>query len=380
MSIRIGDSACLSRAMITPQSRAVESRRYWDFNTEWLEIADQCIWQKKFSITTICLNYFQKDKFIPTEIQWRNKVEDTVKKLLTKGANLNNSRVDIINEPTKHVRDANNHPDVNKYIWLEHIAVDQIRGRLLTGFGCDELIYDGWQSNVVSRCRGKVYVIHIQASCDTKAKTTMYVARAKNRSITYGKILDCNEGNYKNVSSSSGFSLMKFQAEEAERNGCANYCNVFNNLVRSAFKGPTTNWDFLAFKIDGVFRNDDAERHYNEWTGLMESKAPVPNLPIIVEDEEDMKLDVLKVGSKGNQVLWLQEILSEEYGYPNDGGFDGIYGAKTAEQVKAYQEDMGLETDGVIGKFSTFELIEKSGEHFTSSYWQSKLEIYMAYT
>ena len=346
--IRIGDSAILKKIQMTPQARGAESRRYWDWPTEWLEIAEKCIKEKKFSITTVCLNYFEADKFIPTEIQWRTYIEGTVKVLLAKGANLYNSRLDIINEPTKHVRNSNNHPDVDKYIWLEHIAVDQVRGRLEIGFGCDELVYDGWQSNVVSRCKGNTYVIHIQASCDTKAKTTNFVNIAKNRAVTYKKILDCNEGNYKNVSQASGFDLMKFQMQEAERVGCANYYNVFNDLVRSAYKGDTSQWDFLAFKIDGNFRNDDAERHYNEWTGLMDSKAPVPN---IIEVEEDMKLDDLYYQGRPEEKYVRDpdkrgvKFFRACFGLSDSNVFDNALDAK----VREYQSINGMLVDGKVG-------------------------------
>ena len=347
--IRIGDSAILKKIQMTPQARGAESRRYWDWPTEWLEIAEKCIKEKKFSITTVCLNYFEADKFIPTEIQWRTYIEGTVKALQAKGANLYNSRLDIINEPTKHVRNSNNHPDVDKYIWLEHIAVDQVRGRLETGFGCDELVYDGWQSNVVSRCKGNTYVIHIQASCDTKAKTTNFVNIAKNRAVTYKKILDCNEGNYKNVSQASGFDLMKFQMQEAERVGCANYYNVFNDLVRSAYKGDTSQWDFLAFKIDGNFRNDDAERHYNEWTGLMDSKAPVPNIKEVFE-MYGIEINLVQPGSHNEETRAVQQIMLDE-GYDLEPfGADSWYGTITEDAIKKWQEDNGLTVDGVVGK------------------------------
>ena len=58
--IRIGDSAILKVSQITPQAKGVESRRYFDWETEWLQIADRCIKEKRFSVTTVSLNYFQK--------------------------------------------------------------------------------------------------------------------------------------------------------------------------------------------------------------------------------------------------------------------------------------------------------------------------------
>ena len=98
-----------------------------------------------------------------------------------------------------------------------------------------------------------------------------------------------------------------------------------------------------------------------------------------IEEDEEMKLVNLKIGSKGNQVKWLQEILEIEYGYENTGGYDGAFGQITDTQVRQYQTDMGITIDGIVGKGTTFELIEKAGEHFSSAYWNTKLEVWMRF-
>jgi hypothetical protein len=350
--IRIGDSCVLHRSMITPESNVVEGRRFMDFETEWIGIADKCIKEKKFSITTVCLNYNENPKWMPTEVQWRKYIENTVKELSLRGGNKNNCRIDIINEPTKRT-------DIEEYIWLENIAHDQIKGRLIMGSGCDELLYDGFQQNVASRGKAEVYVIHIQASCDNKVKTTNFVNIAKNRAVTYKKILDCNEGNYKDVSTSSGFDLMKFQMQEAEKAGCANYCNVFNDLVRSVFNESTSQWDFLAFKIDGAFRNKDAERHYNEWIGLMDSKGPVPN---IIEVEEDMKLEkyyyknkvTFNRDPKKAGVRFIQTVIGVKP--------DADWGNITDDALEVYQIDNGLEPDRIVGPLTFREMMKTDGK------------------
>jgi len=91
---------------------------------------------------------------------------------------------------------------------------------------------------------------------------------------------------------------------------------------------------------------------------------------------ENMKLEVLKRGSRGNQVLWLQEILEIEYGFENEGEFDGIYGVLTENQVKAYQSANRLLVDGVVGKATTIALINKARNPME---WYVKLVIYMSY-
>ena len=98
----------------------------------------------------------------------------------------------------------------------------------------------------------------------------------------------------------------------------------------------------------------------------------------IIEEFDDMKLKVLKLGSRGNQVKWLQEILEIEYNFENAGGYDGIFGVLTEKQVKEYQKANGLLVDGAVGKDTTFDLIWNT-EKFGRDYWWFKLQIYMAF-
>ena len=56
---------------------------------------------------------------------------------------------------------------------------------------------------------------------------------------------------------------------------------------------------------------------------------------------------VLRKDSRGEAVRALQERLSAA-GF--DTGVDGVFGKKTEEQVRAFQQDQGLQVDGVVGK------------------------------
>ena len=152
---------------------------------------------------------------------------------------------------------------------------------------------------------------------------------------------------------------MKFQMQEAEKAGCANYCNVFNDLVRSVFNESTSQWDFLAFKIDGAFRNKDAERHYNEWIGLMDSKAPVPN---IIEVEEDMKLEkyyyknkvTFNRDPKKAGVRFIQTVIGVKP--------DADWGNITDDALEVYQIDNGLEPDRIVGPLTFREMMKTDGK------------------
>lgn len=55
---------------------------------------------------------------------------------------------------------------------------------------------------------------------------------------------------------------------------------------------------------------------------------------------------VLKTGSTGQEVRYLQRLLTEN-GYTLET--DGVFGTKTCAAVKGYQEEKGLEVDGIVG-------------------------------
>lgn len=55
---------------------------------------------------------------------------------------------------------------------------------------------------------------------------------------------------------------------------------------------------------------------------------------------------VLKTGSTGQEVRYLQRLLTEN-GHTLET--DGKFGAKTCAAVKGYQEAAGLEVDGIVG-------------------------------
>jgi peptidoglycan hydrolase-like protein with peptidoglycan-binding domain len=131
-----------------------------------------------------------------------------------------------------------------------------------------------------------------------------------------------------------------------------------------------------------------SSNYWEDWKSIINDKAPQPNIYIpIIEEIDDMKLSVLKVGSKGNQVRLLQEILMLEYGFENtySNPFDGSFGSFTDKQVKAYQKANNLKEDGLVGIDTMTDLIlgvdrrPIEDRKFSTDYWFKKLQIYMAY-
>lgn len=55
-----------------------------------------------------------------------------------------------------------------------------------------------------------------------------------------------------------------------------------------------------------------------------------------------------RYGSSGEEVVKIQERL-KNWGY-YDGNIDGVYGVKTAEAIKKFQEKNGLKADGIAGE------------------------------
>ena len=369
--IRIGASCVLSMNMIRPECKVIETRKFFDESlSNWYEISAKCISEKKFLILTQCIDKNGKLDFYPTESYWRQVIEDDVKSLIALGGNKNNCRLDIINEPMKFI-------SKEQYANLINIAYDQVNGkkfRLPVGAGCDELIYTEMYQYISSHAKFDTLVIHIQGACSSELATINYTNFALNLATSYKRQIDCNEANYFSIDTDSGYKGLLMNLKYAEKIGCANFPMVFINLDKSAFEVNTDRWERLAFFVNGKQHSP----YWNDFKNIMEAKCPVPNivpLPIQIE-EEDMKLKVLKVGSRGNQVLWLQEILAYSYGIDNEGGFDGIYGSKTFKQVKTYQRNNELTLDGLVGKQTMAKLIENS---LNPEVWFMRLKIYMAF-
>jgi len=70
----------------------------------------------------------------------------------------------------------------------------------------------------------------------------------------------------------------------------------------------------------------------------------------------NITLNVLRKGSKGEQVKTLQRLLNA-IGY-NCGTVDGDFGAKTETALKKFQKARGLTQDGVCGQATWNEILK----------------------
>ncbi|MDD5013706.1 MAG: peptidoglycan-binding domain-containing protein [Atribacterota bacterium] len=368
MSIRIGSSCALSVPMAI--GRVVETRLFISgTQSKWDEVSKYCIANKIYLIVTPCINRNDGSGHYPNDTEWKSFIDSTCQKLKNWGANRYNARLSLVNEPMKFC-------SREQYKHLIDIAYPIVKGYgFLCGAGNEEFLTAQAKGNmyqyILANCQFDILDIHIQGSCDSPEKTEFWCNTA--RSWT-SKPIYCPEAFYSNIATSGGWNLLKSQMENAERIGCSNFCNVFNNLDTTMFPFNTSDWHKLCFKINGVLRSN----YWSKWNTLIESKAPIPNIPpspIIIEGE-DMKLILLKKGSKGNQVKWLQRILLENYQVPNPSGVDGIFGSQTEQQVRDYQEEKELVIDGIVGTETTIKLIEESSD---PKKWQRILVIYASF-
>lgn len=102
--------------------------------------------------------------------------------------------------------------------------------------------------------------------------------------------------------------------------------------------------------IDGVYDKTDHEKIYEIIDSLGKSATQVGEFT-----------GELKKGAKGDEVKKLQEQLIE-LGYLDPAGADGIFGPKTEEAMKKFQEEMGLTADGIYNA----DVHEKLKEAFSS--------------
>lgn len=77
------------------------------------------------------------------------------------------------------------------------------------------------------------------------------------------------------------------------------------------------------------------------------------NIPInITTDDIDLSDNVIRIGSKGRYVSDLQgylNIAAEKYPRIPKVKVDGIFGENTQQAVLAFQRELGLNTDGIVG-------------------------------
>jgi len=304
--------------------------------------------------------YLTGGRWQPTNEQLRQFVIDTKTRLLSLGANKSNTRFTVDNE-------SNEYCDFEYYMNMVRVVHDALNGDFDLGAGNFHTTNRHWYrllaEQYINNCY-EVFDTHFQDGLNNKYDIDDYCDFLRDFKNTHGFRLAVTEGNnFYNVSVINGHNLLKYQINKADEIGCEQFCYPYVNWMHNGEESDSN----MAY----CWNWHPVSPYWQDMLSLIASKKPILEL-------DDMKLELLKIGSKGNQVKWLQEILEQEYGFENIGGYDGAFGNLTDKQVREYQQANGLKVDGIIGKDSTFDLIWNAKE-YGRDYWWKKLKIYMAF-
>ena len=216
MSIRIGSSWVLSPSGV--DGYASEVRRHWFENPYWnyKGAIKKCIDSGIYLIFTQCLGYNKTaphPEYMPSEWEWRTRIEENVQILQNIGATKNSACISLINEPTKFFRVENGHRGVDDLIWYVNIAHDQIAGRFELGAGnmeyYDSFVLGDWIGNLAARGHYEIDHIHIQNSCDTEQHTKQYTDYSLGLANKYGRKLSCTEAMHTGWNMANGNDYQK---------------------------------------------------------------------------------------------------------------------------------------------------------------------------
>lgn len=351
MSIRIGSSCALSVPMAI--GYAVEARILSDNSSNWKSVCKYAIDNKQFLILNPCVNDGYDKAIIPSDYEWKKTITEACQYLKSIGANYNNCKITIINEPTKHFRNSGGVARYANFINMAFPIVNSYGFRMGAGNMefYDAAVLGDWYGYICANANFTDLDIHIQASCDNAERTKKYTDYAYGLAVKYKKKLDCTEAFYGNITTSSGWELLQTQLYHAERVGCENFLNVFNNIDTSTFPTIPSKWYELCFKINGAIHSN----YWAHWKILMDTKCPIPN----IIEEEDLKLekyyyrlkvtynrDTTKAGIK-----FIQTVIG--------AAVDGKWGTQTDELLKAYQRENDLVDDAIVGPL-TFRMMMKT--------------------
>ena len=228
MAIRIGSSCCLSTNMM--QGNVVETRRFIGSTSDWKEVCRTAIQNNQYLILTLCINRNDGSGYYPNDYEWMTFVNDSCSYLKNIGSNKWNTRLSLVNEPTKFCTK-------EQYAHLIDLAYPIIHGQgFLVGAGNDEFSTAGvpMYQYILENCKFDILDIHIQGICDTEEKTRYWTDIAKEWADSHGKQIDCTEAFYADIATPEGWKLLQAQLYHAERIGCPNFCNVSSSIINDS--------------------------------------------------------------------------------------------------------------------------------------------------
>uniref|UniRef100_A0A6H1ZE06 Putative peptidoglycan binding protein n=1 Tax=viral metagenome TaxID=1070528 RepID=A0A6H1ZE06_9ZZZZ len=365
--IRIGGSVgCrFSRPIIGTtcfEARILQNSEHKFF---WVD-SQFCITNKIYLIVNID-TFLTGSRWLPTSQALRDFVIATKNQLKSIGATKTNCRFTWDNE-------SNEYCGFDYYWSCLAVIHDALGSEFDLGAGNFHTTRIDWYNslgNKYSQGYYEVLDVHFQDGMDNESNIDFIAGKFKAIKDGFGiKRIAVTEGNnFWNVSTQRGHDLVKYQINTAENIGCEDFCFPFVNWTSNNVERHKN----LTYCIDGNPIKDSNDNVLPFWQDML--NLILAKKPIITEELDDMKLQILKIGVNSNQVLWLQEILKLEYGFANPL-LDGRFGSMTDKQVKEYQTANNLLVDGKVGKATTVDLIEKSAD---PAKWLRKLQILVAF-
>lgn len=159
----------------------------------------------------------------------------------------------------------------------------------------------------------------------------------------------CNVDWYKNVLDSSELSKRyKFWI--------ARYPSGDDGTVKSSLKPSFADiWQYSSKgKVKGIKGNVDMNILINDIFNFSGNNTQTSAPQDTTSEDDNFPL---KEGSKGKNVLWLQQMLAYKFGF-DCGAVDGKFGNLTKQALKNFQLCYGLEVDGIAGTATKKALTE----------------------
>lgn len=124
-------------------------------------------------------------------------------------------------------------------------------------------------------------------------------------------------------------------------------------------------WQYDAYgKVNGIGSGVDLDQPFGRLADIINGTTPAPTpepIPKPTEDKVMIELDVLRKGSKGEQVKTLQRLL-KELGYKGENkkvlAVDGSLGGNTVYALGNFQKDRGLKVDYICGSATWSEILK----------------------
>lgn len=245
-----------------------------------------------------------------------------------------------------------------------------------------DINYEGCRNNNIPV--GAYHYVYAGNTAEAKAEAQAVIKALRGKDISCGLWLDMEEDSIRNLGKKNLSVIINTEADIIRRAGygVGIYCNKdwYDNVLDG--KGLSRNYYFWIArypyndtgkydqesslnpesyavmwqysskgKVSGINEYVDLDAAFQDLTRIMKpQKRP--------EDAENGEKDYLQINDRGEKVREMQ-IQLEAVGFPcGETGADGIFGEKTQEAVKEFQEVYGLRVDGLAGPATLSKLNE----------------------